>query len=90
MTTEPYKTLRFAPGEIPAGLLRDHRLKPDVSGRILVNEGHLVFVDHEGQKHALSHGESIAILPDTPHHLEEAETAGIEIQFFRAAESLTR
>ena len=83
MSAEPYKTLRFGPGEIPAGLLREHRLKPDVSGRIHVREGRLVFVDHEGQRTQLAQGESHAILPDTPHHLEEAETASVEIQFFR-------
>lgn len=84
--TEPYKTLRFAPGQIPAGLLAEHRLKADVSGQLLVTEGRLVFVDHVGDKHALSQGESIAIAPASPHHLEEAETAGVEIRFYRVAE----
>ena len=81
---EPYKTLRFAPGEIPAGLLAEHRLKADVTGQLLVTEGGLVFVDHAGDKHALLMGESITIAPASPHHLEDAETAGIEIRFYRA------
>ena len=83
MRVEPYKTLRFAPGEIPAGLLRDHRLKVDVSGVLHVTEGRLVFVDQQGQRHPLVQGERVSILPDTPHHLEEAQTAGIEIHFYR-------
>lgn len=83
--SEPYKTLRFAPGEIPAGLLRDHRLKADVRGTLRVTEGRLVFVDHEGQRTELARGESVSILPDMPHHLEDAETAGIEVLFYRVA-----
>lgn len=87
---EPYKTLRFAPGQIPAGLLGEHRLKADVSGILLVTEGSLVFVDQAGSKRALASGESVAIAPASPHHLEDAETAGIELRFYRAADSLTR
>ena len=79
----PYKTLRFRAGEIPAGLLKDHRLKDGVHGRLRVLRGQVVFVEGasrvtltEGTQHRIS---------SKVHHLEEVDGAHIEIDFYRDA-----
>jgi len=79
---QPYKTIRFEPGQIPDGLRREHRLKPDVHGTLRVIEGSVVYVDDAGRR-ALSAGDTQAIAPDHPHHLEDADDAAIEITFLR-------
>ena len=83
---KPYKTLRFAIGEIPAGLRRSHSLKAEVRGVLRVLEGDLVFVDEVGSRTHVTQGKSIPIDAESSHHLEDAESASIEIDFFRTKE----
>ncbi|MEM9073349.1 MAG: DUF1971 domain-containing protein [Myxococcota bacterium] len=80
---EPYKTLRFGPGEIPDGLLREHNLRAGVRGVLRVLSGTLVFVMGE-ERRSLAEGDTFNIAPEVVHHLEEAGGASIEIQFFRS------
>lgn len=79
---EPYKTIRFEPGQIPDGLRREHRLNPGVHGELRVIAGRVVYVDDAGRRE-LSAGDVQPIAPDRPHHLEDADEAAIEITFFR-------
>lgn len=80
---DAYKTLRFGPGEIPKGLLKEHSLKAGVHAQLEVEAGQLVFVDdHEGTRTHLSAGD-IHPVGSNVHHLEEAQGASIEIRFFR-------
>jgi tellurite resistance-related uncharacterized protein len=78
----PYKTARFEAGAIPDGLRKEHRLKPGVHGELRVLEGTLVFVDARGRR-PMAAGDVQPIAPDTPHHLEEADDAAIELTFSR-------
>ncbi|MFT5354884.1 MAG: tellurite resistance-related uncharacterized protein [Polyangiales bacterium] len=80
---EPYKTLRFDEGKIPEGLMREHSLKAGVRGELRVTRGDLTFVDESGKRTQLSRGQVMFVAPESPHHLEEAEGAAIEIDFFR-------
>jgi len=79
----PYRTLRFAAGEIPKSLLTEHDLKRGVHGRLHVREGSLTFVDAEGGRRAVSAGGVVEIASQALHHLEDADDAAIEVELFR-------
>ncbi len=80
---EKYRSLRFDAGAIPKGLRQEHNLKDGVYGHLRVNEGSLVFVDHEQVRRHLDSGESLIIFPTLVHHLEDCEDAAIQIDFYR-------
>ena len=82
-TSEPYRVLRFGPGEIPEGLRTDHSLKAGVRGRLTVVTGSVTYVDAEGRRTELQEGESHWIPPEERHHLEDTEGAAIEVAFHR-------
>ncbi len=80
-----YRQVRFDVGKIPNGLLEEHRLKSGVRGVLTVVEGSVVFVDEDGSQTRLQAGDQWHIASDTPHHLEDAAAAAVEIAFFRVA-----
>lgn len=80
---KPYKTLRFAAGKIPDGLRRSHSLKKGVRGVLRVLSGDLVFVcEADGRRTHVTQGKTISIDAESPHHLEDSESAAVEIDFF--------
>ena len=81
--SEPYRVLRFEAGRIPAGLLKDHRLKAGVWGELEVESGTLIFVDAAGVETPLSAGDVHRIESERLHHLAEADAAVITIRFYR-------
>lgn len=81
---EPYRVLRFEAGRVPAGLLKDHRLKAGVWGQLEVEVGALVFVDADGTATPLCAGDTHRIESERLHHLEDADSAVITIRFYRA------
>jgi tellurite resistance-related uncharacterized protein len=81
--SEPYRVLRFGPGEIPEGLRTDHSLKAGVRGKLTVVEGSVTYVDASGRRIPLAKGESHWIPPEVHHHLEDTEGAAIEVAFHR-------
>lgn len=83
MTLAAYKTVRFERGKIPEGLRREHRLAEGVHGELRVIEGEVTFVDRDGARRVLGVGAVQAIAPGSPHHLEDADDATIEITFLR-------
>lgn len=80
---EPYKTMRFGVGEIPAGLTREHHLKADIRGELLVTAGSLVFVDALGNKERVTENQTVHIEGGEAHHLEAVEGAAIVLRLFR-------
>ncbi len=83
---EPYRTARFAAGEIPEALQREHTLKAGVHVVLTVLQGDLTFVDADGGRHPLAAGNERHV-DSRPHHLEDVEGAAIEIKFFKNAPS---
>lgn len=83
MTSEPYRVLRFARGEIPAGLRTEHDLKAGVRAVLTVLEGSVTYVDANGARTALTEGESHPIPSQAKHHLEDADDAAIEVAFHK-------
>ena len=79
---EPYRVLRFEAGRIPAGLLKDHRLKAGVRGELEVEAGRVVFVDADGARTPLGVGDVQPIEPERLHHLADADDATIVIRFY--------
>ncbi len=79
----PYKTLTFGPGEIPAGLLRDHNLRAWTWGRLRVTCGALTYVDDAGSAR-LEAGDTKIIEPERLHHIEPGDGTGIQIEFYDA------
>lgn len=80
----------FGPAELPAALLREHRLKPGVWGQVEVLAGRIGFVWDDpagnGDKAVLRAGQSINVPPAVPHHLEALdEDFRLEIAFLSEA-----
>lgn len=83
---ECYKTIGpFLQADIPAGLLREHSLKPGVWGVLTLIEGRLRFVwdDGSGVYEDLRAPARIIVPPTVLHHLDELADAVITIEFFR-------
>lgn len=74
----------FRGADIPKGLLREHRLKEGVWGRVSVLDGELLFVwdDADGGASRLTAPGAIIVPPTIPHHLDETDRAQISIKFF--------
>lgn len=82
----PYKLIGpFQQSEIPAGLLREHRLKDGVWGELTLHEGQVQFVwdDGSGDINDMSAPARLLVPPTVPHHLGRLAGAVISIQFFR-------
>ncbi len=82
----PYKTVRFAVGEIPQGLLRRHEIREGVRAELRVLSGELTYVD-ETSRVTLGVGDTQALSAGVPHWLEDAADAAIEIRFYRLGEN---
>ena len=74
----------FRGDEIPQGLLREHRLKEGVWGRMKLLDGSLRFIwdDGSGEVAQLDSPDFVIVPPIIPHHLENTEDAQISIEFF--------
>ena len=80
----PYKVLGpFVETTIPAGLLREHSLKPGVWGCITVLEGQLRYVIERQPEvsFVLLPGEPGIVLPEEPHHIEAMGPVRFQVEF---------
>lgn len=81
----------FTPDNLPAGLLREHRLAAGVWGRLRVTRGKVSFCWDDGGRARvdLSSGDELAVPPQRPHHLvlDEAADLLLEIAFHKAPET---
>jgi len=76
----------FNGDNLPAGLLREHRLKEGTWANLTVLAGEIGFVwddpDSDGEMTVLVAGDSINVPPTIPHHLEMREEGfSLEIEF---------
>lgn len=84
---EAYRSIGpFDENSLPAGLLREHRLREGTWARLMVLSGTIEFVwdDHDVARSTtvLAAGETITVPPQVPHHIETSEGPfSIEIEF---------
>lgn len=81
-----YKTTaRFDAQSVPAGLLKSHRLRSDVWGRIVVEAGYLVYTIEEEPPlvfilNPRLHG---IVEPEVPHHVSPRGNVQFHVEFLR-------
>jgi tellurite methyltransferase len=83
---QPYRTTpTFDENSVPAGLLADHRTRAGVWGRLEVLSGSLTlrFVDPLDDCVVVAAGESAAIPPELPHHVELSGPVEFRVVFCR-------
>ena len=70
---------------MPAGLRSRHTLKAGVWGRLVVNEGQLLYVVEQepSVSFVLSAEQPGIIEPEVPHHVEPRGPVRFRIEFFR-------
>lgn len=75
----------FTDQTVPAGLLRAHKIAPEVWGRLVTVAGTVRFVweDSASEPVVLGAGDSVVIPPDTPHHVEPQAGARFHVEFYR-------
>lgn len=74
----------FAAADIPAGFLREDRLKPGAWGLLHVVAGAIRFRwdDDRGGARRIAAGDTMLIPPGVPHHLEPEGPVTITIEFW--------
>ena len=80
------RTPQFSEDAIPAGLLRHHRTKPGVWGRIVVERGKLEFYegDEQAPRQIVIPGSPCVILPDVEHRVAPVGEATFYVEFWKA------
>ena len=70
---------------VPAGLLRAHRVADGVWGNIVVHTGTVTFIFDDEPDHPITAraGDSVAIPPARQHHVELDEPATFAVEFRR-------
>lgn len=77
-------TPTFDENSVPAGLLAAHQVAAGVWGRLLVRAGAVRFVfEGTGRTHDLVAGDSLAIPPQTLHHLQLTGPVRLAVEFHR-------
>ena len=78
-------TPEFDEHTVPKGLLREHRVAPEVWGRLLIRSGSLrfVFEDRSDAPSLLGEGDRQVIPPDVPHHVELVGPVVFVVEFHR-------
>ncbi|MBL8930409.1 MAG: DUF1971 domain-containing protein [Kineosporiaceae bacterium] len=77
-------TPTFDENTVPAGLLAAHQVAAGVWGRLVVLAGTVRFVfEHDGATHDLTAGDTVAIPPERPHHLELTGPVQLAVEFHR-------
>ena len=78
-------TAEFDETTVPAGLLRAHRIAPEVWGRLVVRHGAIGFVfEDDTERRIVRAGEHQIIPPDRPHHVELSGSVCFVVEFHRA------
>lgn len=79
------RTPDFTTATLPAGLLRDHRLKPGHWGHLQLLEGRLHYQDETGLVATLEAGQSHWVQPEVVHHIEPRGEVSLRIEFYRSS-----
>ena len=70
---------------MPAGLLRDHRTKPGVWAKIVVEAGRLAYTLESPRRTFILTPECPGVVPPTePHHVEPADPVRFHVAFLSA------
>ena len=79
------RTPTFTEQTIPSGLLRSHRTKPDVWGRIVVAEGRLRYtiLEPSREEYVLSPGAPGIIEPEMSHEVAADGPVRFWVEFLR-------
>ena len=79
------ETAEFDEHSIPSGLLRSHTLKRGTWGRILVNEGELLYtIEAPRERHfELSPSRSGVVEPEVPHRVAPRGEVRFRVEFHR-------
>ena len=78
------RTATFTEETVPGGLLRDHRTKPGVWARIIVEAGRLEHTLESHRRTFLLTPECPGVVPPTePHHIAPAGPVRFHVQFLR-------
>lgn len=88
--TEYKRTTELDAQNVPSGLTKTHRLKPDVWGELVVLEGHVLYVleDQGDAVIVLREGLRGVIAPEAPHHVEPRPGARFYVRFLRREASV--
>lgn len=74
----------FDQDTVPAGLLRAHRVAPNVWGRLVVHSGALDFAFEDvAAAVEVRAGEHVVIPPERPHHLRIIGPVRFAVEFHR-------
>ncbi len=77
-------TPAFDAEAMPEGLLRAHRVAPDVWGLLRVLDGEVTFVlEATEERRVVRAGDEQVIPPDVEHHVEPGPGARFEVAFYR-------
>jgi tellurite methyltransferase len=76
------RTDTFTEQTVPAALTRDHRTKPRVWARIVVEHGKLEYVCARGT-FVLKPGVAGIVEPESPHHVRPLEPVRFHVEFLR-------
>lgn len=79
------RTPEFTASTIPPGLMRQHRTKRGVWGRIRVLEGSLLYrvLSTEREEHVLSPAIAGVVEPEVPHEIEPIGPVRFYVEFLR-------
>ena len=78
------RTTSFTEATVPSGLLRDHRTKPGVWARIVVEAGALEYTLEAPRRTFLLTPERAGIAPpDEPHHVKIVGPVRFHVEFLR-------
>ncbi len=84
---KPYKqTAQYNETTVPAGLLRDHRLKAGTWGRIIVEHGKLEYVCDRGV-FVLRPGVVGIVEPEVTHYVRPIENVVFHVEFLKASDA---
>ena len=81
--TKHSETPVFTQDTIPDGLLRDHRTKPGVWGRIVVSDGELIYLPQDRPAQSVAAGDTAVIRPAELHSVAPKGTVTFKVEFYR-------
>jgi len=86
--SEYKRTATFTDETVPGGLLRDHRTKPGVWAKIVVEAGRLAYTLESPRRTFMLTPECPGVAPPAePHHVEPAGPVRFHVEFLRSADT---
>ena len=73
----------FTERTVPSALLKDHRTKASVWGKLIVNKGTLIYQRIDQPAQTLVAGDSATIFPQELHHVIPQDTVEFQVEFYK-------